>query len=170
MKVQIPTEYLLNKVSLKWDEILYGIDNSIIGAKTAVDFAIYYIQRSDINEPKELELAGLLKDEYYKIHNIVSSLAENDEKKSEKEKRDKWLFLILSWVYKNREQIEDPFGVVEELYADFDYPEEISEFVRYMPVRGDYNPGDHSQEENKTRLFNLWHEYLIKYEMKNIKK
>ncbi len=33
----------------------------------------------------------------------------------------------------NRETVEDPFAVVEELYADFDYPEEIAGFVRYMP-------------------------------------
>jgi hypothetical protein len=166
VKIYLPTEFLLNKIPLSWDEILYGIENSFIGAKTAVDFAIDRISKKDSTNQKELELAGLLKDEFYKISDLVTGLAENEERRNENEIKMKWLFLILSWVYVNREQYEDPLGIVEKLYADFDYPEEISEFVRYMPVQGDYNPGDHSQEENENRIYNLWHDYLNKYEMK----
>ncbi|MBC1501252.1 DUF2247 family protein [Listeria weihenstephanensis] len=38
------------------------------------------------------------------------------------------------WLFDIRQEFEDPFGMVEEIYADFDYPEEIAKIVRYMPV------------------------------------
>lgn len=45
-----------------------------------------------------------------------------------------WLYLALRAVYESRRQIDDPLGVVEQVYADFEYPETIAPFVRYMPA------------------------------------
>ena len=36
----------------------------------------------------------------------------------------------------------------EEVYADFDYPEDMNSFIKYMPVSDDYNPSLHTEEEN----------------------
>ncbi len=45
-----------------------------------------------------------------------------------------WLFLALAYVFDRREEFEDPLAVVEELYALFEYPDEIQGLVRYMSV------------------------------------
>ncbi|HFC6348968.1 TPA: DUF2247 family protein, partial [Neisseria lactamica] len=45
-------------------------------------------------------------------------------------------------------------------YADFDYPEEIESFVRYMPPKDGYIPSAHSNEENIARLYVHWERYL----------
>ena len=42
-----------------------------------------------------------------------------------------WLRLLLAWIYENRSVLADPFDLVERLYADFSYPEEIRHLVRY---------------------------------------
>ncbi|ENW7688323.1 DUF2247 family protein, partial [Neisseria gonorrhoeae] len=43
---------------------------------------------------------------------------------------------------------------------DFDYPEEIESFVRYMPPKDGYIPSNHSYEENIARLYSHWEHYL----------
>jgi hypothetical protein len=45
-----------------------------------------------------------------------------------------WLYLVLLAVYGSRGRIDDPLGVVEQVYADFEYPEAIAPLVRYMPA------------------------------------
>lgn len=71
-----------------------------------------------------------------------------------------WLFLLLSWLYKNRESVKNPLGKVEVVYSDFDCPEEISAFVGSMPPSDGYSPGLHTPDENNKRLLKNWKEYL----------
>ncbi|GGY20439.1 DUF2247 family protein [Paludibacterium paludis] len=58
-------------------------------------------------------------------------------------------------------------GEVETIYAEFDYPSEIENFVRYMPVTDGYEPSLHSKAENEKRLFENWKKYLdaVRYEV-----
>ncbi len=65
----------------------------------------------------------------------------------------KWLYLELKAAYSCRDNLPDPLGVVEELYADFDYPEIMDRFVRYMPPK----PGD---EVGIDSLMMRWQAYL----------
>lgn len=63
------------------------------------------------------------------------------------------MFLIFLWVFINRDKYQDPLGVVEELYADFDYPESIASIVRYMPA---IDPS----LEGENQLFKNWSDIL----------
>lgn len=71
-----------------------------------------------------------------------------------------WLYVLLSDVFHRKEEFEDPLGEVEKIYADFDYPEEIESFVRYMPPKDGYIPSAHTYEENIARLYSHWEHYL----------
>ncbi|EPH9348967.1 TPA: DUF2247 family protein, partial [Neisseria gonorrhoeae] len=71
-----------------------------------------------------------------------------------------WLYILLNDVFHRKEEFEDPLGEVEKIYADFDYPEEIESFVRYMPPKDGYIPSNHSYEENIARLYSHWEHYL----------
>lgn len=57
-------------------------------------------------------------------------------------------------------EVDDPLGEVEEIYSDFDYPEEMENFVRYMPASNGYDQTRHTLEENNRRLFESWERYL----------
>lgn len=72
----------------------------------------------------------------------------------------KWMYIVLHWIYDNRKVLSDPLGLVEEVYCEFDYPEEIEEFVRYMPVKDSYNSSVHSLAENEERLFGYFKHFL----------
>ena len=67
-------------------------------------------------------------------------MAEGESAANDTEIQESWLYAILTWVYEHRDKLPDPLGIVEELYADFDYPPEISSFVRYMPPSDNYEP------------------------------
>jgi hypothetical protein len=64
---------------------------------------------------------------------------------------------VLAWFYEHRGEVPDPLLRVEEVYADFGYPEQIAKFVRYMPMEG---PDLGSREANEHRLFERWKRYI----------
>jgi hypothetical protein len=51
----------------------------------------------------------------------------------------------------------DPFDLIEELYADFGYPDEIHHLIRFNVPYPD--SGAHDKEKSMLRLTELWREY-----------
>lgn len=92
--------------------------------------------------------------------NVAMQFAALDDGFNEEDVSRKWLVASLANLYANRHLTEDPLGEVERIYADFDYPESMKSFVRYMPVAGEYNPDKHSHEQNVERLFENWRRFL----------
>jgi hypothetical protein len=74
----------------------------------------------------------------------------------------KWLVATLSDLYERRNEVADPLGEVEGIYSDFDYPECIEGFVRYMPTSDGYDASKFSRNENEQRLFLTWSEFISK--------
>ena len=60
-------------------------------------------------------------------------MADSEAEESPDKIAGKWLYLLLFWIYENRDVYEDPFQVVEQVYAEFSYPRSMEPFVRYMP-------------------------------------
>ena len=75
--------------------------------------------------------------------------------------------MLLAWVYENHIKIDDQLEVVEKIYANFDYPLQIEQFVRFMPPLDGYNPSHHSQAENRERMMGKWGEFLLQAEKWN---
>lgn len=144
---------------LTWSEICYGYSHRLLGWRTVVDLAIKKLEDASSN-PLEVELAGVGKDQAGRVGELLSELSATEPKTDECSKKRRWLFITLKWLYENRPKFADPFGEIEEIYADFQYPPEISHFVRFLPATGGYRPEQHTREENIQRLFDLWHEYL----------
>ncbi len=71
-------------------------------------------------------------------------------------------YILLSWLWINRESFEDPLDEVESIYTDFDYPAEIESFIKYIPPTDGYDPSLYSYAENINRLMKNWEIYLQK--------
>jgi len=114
------------------------------------------IEESNYDE-SVIELSMIDKTTTFKIEKLLKNII--------KEERfyhtDKWLYIILLDLFNKREKLDDPLGKVEEIYENFDYPEEIESFVRYMPSTDDYDPSKHTYKENINRLYSNWENYLI---------
>jgi hypothetical protein len=91
---------------------------------------------------------------------VATQLTVLDENLNEDEVSRRWLVALLADLYAKRDVVADPLGEVEKIYADFDYPESVESFIRYMPASGGYDPAAHSHEQNVARLFENWKAFL----------
>lgn len=93
---------------------------------------------------------------------FINELCPNFKEDEYENISQKWLYVILSWLWINRENFEDPLDEVESIYTDFDYPAEMDSFIKYMPPTDGYDPSLYSYAENINRLMKNWESYLHK--------
>ena len=157
IKLEIPYNFISKKLKPTWPEMKYGIDNKLVSPNAAIEHATSELAVLD-NYPEALvDLASL--DFNDSIYPQIEELTKAAAKISADELKDKWLYLVLAWLYETRDDYNDPLELVEGVYADFDYPESISNFVRYMPASE-----TDSQNEGIDQLYYNWKNYLIKQE------
>jgi hypothetical protein len=140
---------------MSWRDVRYGLANELLDPQAPVELAVDQVGGRAEPSAALLELAGASKNET--TVELVEQLANEEPPRSEDEIRDKWLYLVLAWLYEHRGDFPDPLQRVEEVYADFGYPEQIAKFVRYMPMEG---PDLGSREANERRLFEQWRQYI----------
>lgn len=156
---RIPFLFIKRLTRLSWGEAAWGYHNQYIGWVDATELACDRIVGDEV-EPAVIELAGISKSDASEVGYYLDKLAKGVEY-DEKEMKAKWLYLSLAWCFENRALLPDPFEVVEEIYSDFEYSEDVAPFVRYMPVTDGYDPSANSAEENHSRLLSKWRDYLV---------
>jgi hypothetical protein len=141
----IPAEFLAGRVVLTPAELRYGFTHGWLGSAEVVQVALAGYGSAE--DAAYTELALLLSDQFDRVPELAELLptAPNASRV--------WLYLALAWVYEHRTDFPDPLGVVEMLYDDFDYPEEIEGFVRFMPAR-------ESEPTGIPALYERWERYL----------
>ena len=126
---------LNEKIILNWDDIEWGYRNNYLGWKDILKYASAHNTINDSDYELVKELTQINKESAFLISKILDKLV--------------------------KDKVIDPLAEVEKIYEDFNYPEEIESFVRYMPPKDGYDPSLYSYEENLIRLFENWKSYLI---------
>lgn len=155
VRLTIPYAFVRDRTRLSWRGVCFGLQNELLDPEAPRDMAVDQI--AEFEEPSStlLELASVKKGE--RTMELVEQLAVAETPSPEEKIRERWLYLVLAWIYEHRNECSDPLQRVEEVYADFDYPERIASFVRYMPMNG---PDLGNREANERRLFERWAQYL----------
>lgn len=153
--MRIPYRFVRERTRLSWRDIRFGLVNELLDPEAPVALANDQVDELEAPSAALLDLAGVGDD--VPTMELVERLAESEPQRSEDEIRHKWLYLALAWIYERRHAYSDPLQRVEEVYADFGYPEQIASFVRYMPMVG---PDLGSREANERRLFERWKQYI----------
>ncbi|HJQ35809.1 MAG TPA: DUF2247 family protein [Thermoanaerobaculia bacterium] len=148
MDFKIPSTFIRRRCHLTWHEVEFGLQNGWLTDDAAIDLAIDRVTAGD-ESADVVALASVLPHEKDKAPQIIRRLAERDPECS----NEKWLFLLLAWLYEHRDSIDEPLAVVEQLYADFDYPEAMAGFVRYMPPQDPARVGE-------PYLLDAWRRFL----------
>lgn len=156
--MNIPLSFSMNTLPLGWSDIVWAYHKHILTWKDVVKYADQKVLSGDFNDG-EVAISLLGKENIEEIVEAADKLAELSGGGTEVAKR-KWLFISLSWLFSNKDTIDDPLALVEDIYEDFDYPPEIQAFVRYMPPTDGYDPRNYSPNENKERLMRLWEGFL----------
>ena len=159
-EIVIPADFVLGRTRLTWGEARFGWDRGWLDAQSIRDLAINALEEKAENDPSELRLAGLHEDEMWALPALVEKLASAESESSLEKAKKKWLCLILAWLYERRVELDDPFAIIDEIYADFDYPEEIKGFVSYMPVNESSSTPPYKAETPKERMLRSWKEYV----------
>ena len=101
----------------KWCELKAGLEKKIISKKEIILYAYLIISEDTEQFDRVIEL----------------SIAEEEEveKKSIETINSKWIFAIIydAYIYLG----DKVYDVIEDVYAEFEYPDEISNLVKYMP-------------------------------------
>ena len=159
MNQLIPWSFIRERTRLSWSEAALGYHKQWLGWNGAVELACDRLSEGE-DGPLVVELAGLSKAEAHCVGELLDKLAASPETDDASSSNTKWLYLRLAWLFENREAVDDALEEVETIYADFDYPEDVAPFVRYMPVTDGYDPSAHSPAENQARLIANWKSYL----------
>ncbi|MEU4314946.1 DUF2247 family protein [Nocardia sp. NPDC024068] len=133
MKFSIPGSFVAEWARLTPGELRYGYEHEWITGEDAVTLALSAVVPSDTKMGVIEDISLLLSDELYRLPELMDELAQHDD--------HVWVYLAIAWVHENPDEFEDPFGTVEDLYADFDYPDDVAPFVRYMPPPTGSLPG-----------------------------
>ncbi len=155
----VPYSFICERALLSWRNALWGYERQLIGWSDVVAIAEDRLLLGSDN-PMEIELACLGKSETQQVGELLRALADDESEDTGSASYKKWLFLVLAWLFENRDAVPDPLIEVESIYADFGYPPEIEGFVYYKPATDGYDPSQHSIKENKARLFSKWEQYL----------
>jgi|GEM_PF-967667 len=132
LKIKLSYEYIAQICILYWRDLDFLINNEYLDERAAVEHALYIIDEDNlITNPEIMDLICLGNGK--SIYPYIDKLVDK-EKTQEYLVKDKVIFLILNWVYDNKANFKDPLGVIEVIYADFDYPKEIRHLIRYASV------------------------------------
>src|SRR5690348_12873453 len=129
LTMKIPYSYIKPRCQISWPDIEYGLRHQFIDGHVAIDLATEELAAVNETDSDIVALAGTALDEH--ILEIVERLAARNQIRASPQLSDKWLCIVLSWLYDHRDSVRDPLGVVEEVYAEFGYPRQIAGLIRY---------------------------------------
>ncbi|MEQ1343763.1 DUF2247 family protein [Acinetobacter seifertii] len=161
----IPADFINEKVNLSWCDIKWGYEKNLLTSEIPIKKA-ENIVLTEIYTKAELELSFLIPSESDDITPFIHELCPSFKEDEYAIISQKWLYVILSWLWMNRASFEDPLDKVESIYTDFDYPVEMDSFIKYMPLTDGYDPSLYSYTENTNRLMKNWESYLQKSALK----
>jgi hypothetical protein len=157
VKFPMSAEFVLTHALPTPCELAYGYEHGWLGRSAAVQVALAGYGKFLEPPPAYEELALLLSDSFYRVPDLIREIVRANS--SGEDCSRIWLYLALAWAYVHRVEYSDPLSIVEQLYADFDYPDEIEGFVRFLPVPQGLPTGE-------AALYRRWSEYLESSGMK----
>jgi hypothetical protein len=157
--IPVATEFVLHVVRVGWPEIVWAYEMHIIGWRNLTEFAKAGVDGIVVDNALS-QLANLTKEEASNAGDLARSLAAARVPIPEVTIKKKWLYVLLRWLHERKQEFPDPLGLVEQIYTDFGYPEEIEGLVRWMPSAEPVQ----DREEGLARIEQKWMSYLERSE------
>ena len=134
IRFNIPAAFVVARAMPTGAELAYGFREGWLTRTDVVGVALAKYEANLPLSSTEEELALVLSTDLERVDELIADLDTADEPAERRARL--WLFLSLAWLLEHRHDFADPLEVIEMLYADFDYPEEIESLVRFMPAAG----------------------------------
>jgi len=153
MKLELDHDFLTaSGLLFDVDDLRLGLSLGLISPPTAVALAGDAVGRG-ATDPSVVEVATLQPDDVVGVRVALRAVDPDAADLYPPASARRWVFLELKAAYELRDRLADPLGVVEQIYADFDYPPAVAAFVRYMPPPPESPTGEAS-------LLERWAQFL----------
>jgi hypothetical protein len=158
-----------NKIKYDWRTLYVGLKLDLIKYSDIVNYAVEFLTKHpDISNQNIVQLAwggddidyesllvDILKESHINDLNLDADVWQFEKRK--------WRFGILTYLkVKYQDDFEGLLNEVAEVYADFNYPEDMDSFINYLEPKDGFNPSQYSKEESVIRLINLFNHFMNK--------
>lgn len=148
-------------VRITWNDVYFGIKNGFLNLDCVRDYALRCIELNEDVFQEVIDLAWPNKDELSVIE-IIKKILDKEQNFNVEKASMKWQYCIIKHLESKNLKPEELHSKLNELYADFNYPEDMEEFISYMPTKDGYNPTEHSKDENNKRILQKVADFLEK--------
>ncbi len=152
IQLTVPYAFVTSQLRPTWREVRFGVAERLFSPDGAIELARDLVGISD--DAQVLELASRSHGET--TADAIDALADHERTEGVDTHRV-WAFLVLAWIYEQRDGHSDILDLAERVYADLDYPEQVAPLIRYTPM---VEPNLGSKELNEARLIDRWRVYL----------
>lgn len=134
LALELPYAFASQAARLFWSDVLLAIDVGFFQPEAAAEHALAVLVEDSPQEVLDLaimepwEASDLLA-----VRPVVQKLARAEEPWRREEAFDKSNYLVLRWLYENRDQHEDQGGLIDTVYDDFHFPNAMRGLVSYLP-------------------------------------
>lgn len=149
----LPSSFILGKTRLSLPEVRWAYENGLIGAQTVVDVAVAMLTEGLNSSELVVNLAGVGHADLPEVGELLAQVALPSDVE---EIKKKWTWIVLSWAYERHHEDAEVSDVIEGLYADLGYPEELASFGPYAPAY----QGKRDPVEVRRDILGQWHKYL----------
>ncbi|MFT2016424.1 DUF2247 family protein [Streptomyces sp. 796.1] len=129
-RFKVPGSFIVGRVTLTASEVAYGRRWGWLDDHSTVQIILAKLQQGGELSEAEKRWALALPEEILRGGLPDISAGSADESP---EVAAVWVYLSVAWLCENVSVRRQLFDAIEQLYADFDYPEEVEGFVQYMP-------------------------------------
>lgn len=144
---------------LSWLDIYIGVKNQKLNKKMAINFAEYLIEynKCDIDLLIEFFIDDNIRVE--EILNIIKSLINNELITKDSKSIDKLRYILLIEARELFNNNNELLEKIEDIYSSFNYPEDMIDFIYYMP--NNKNITFNSPDEYTLYTIKLFDDYLV---------
>ncbi len=152
-----------NTIPYSWNTLFVGVNLNILSDTQINNYAIQYLT----NHPQEtnhfiveLTFSSNTTSVTNKLLEALTTNLKPETKEWQIEER-KLRFCLLTDLKTNIVDTELLLEKIAEVYAHFNYPPDMNEFIYYMPAKN-YDPSQYSIIENRQRLLKIFSDFLNK--------
>jgi hypothetical protein len=152
LRLKFPAAFIVEHVYPTAAELVAAYERGWIGPRDIIEVTLAKLKSGVARTAEEESIALLLSDDIDEVDALVEAIRQRISPSGFEPLRV-WLYLALAWLWENRSAYGSPHRMIEEIYAQFDYPDEIEHLVDYMPVQPGARVGPDAIDDN-------WREYL----------
>lgn len=125
-----------------WQDVMFAVEGGYMGWRAILDHAMAILEEGSSEELFELASMRSFPDTADKLDaiDLAERLTPVSGDAAIFAARDKTAYAALAWLYANRGRVDrDPVDIIEAVYADLWYPDDLACLVPWMPGKAGPN-------------------------------